>query len=129
MSARPATRIFFDGGCRPNPGAMETAVVIGGKAYHRSDLGQGSSEEAEWLALLHAIEQAEALALREIILLGDASNVIAQANGAARCRKFPDHLARFRAGIAGFAHWRLRHIRRTQNLAGIALAGTRQRLG
>ena len=58
-------KIYFDGGCRPNPGKMETAVVTGGAA---------------------------------------------------------EHLAHFRALAEGGPAPAVRHIKRTQNLAGIALA-------
>ena len=118
---RSATKVYFDGGCRPNPGEMEAAVVVDGKLHHRTGLGRGSSEEAEWLALLVALDVARRLGLRDIILLGDAAGIIAQANGTLKCRSFPQHLAGFREAAAGFATLRLRHVRRTQNLAGIAL--------
>jgi ribonuclease HI len=122
---RSAKKIYFDGGCRPNPGEMEAAIVVDGKLHHRTGLGRGSSEEAEWLALLGAVDVARALGLRDIILLGDAAGVISQASGALKCRSFPQHLARFKAAAIGFASVRLRHIRRTQNLAGIALERTK----
>lgn len=52
---RSATiKIFFDGGCRPNPGRIETAVVARGITYYRRDCGVGSNNDAEWLALIHA---------------------------------------------------------------------------
>ena len=79
-------KIFFDGGCRPNPGEMQVAVVARGVVHHVASLGHGSSEQAEWLALLHGLRVAEATGERDILLLGDAAGVIAQANGAAKCR-------------------------------------------
>lgn len=121
-----AKKLYFDGGCRPNPGEMEAAVVVNGKLHHRAGLGRGSSEEAEWLALLRALELAGELGLRDIILLGDAAGVIAQANGASKCRNFPHHQARFSEAAAGFASVRLRHVSRMQNLAGIALERKKQ---
>ena len=48
-------KIYFDGGCRPNPGRMETAVVTGGAAVVVRDAGIGSSMDAEWLALIAAL--------------------------------------------------------------------------
>ena len=115
-------KIFFDGGCRPNPGAMEIAVVAGGTAHVLRDIGHGTSMDAEWLALIHALTVAQSLGRRDVILLGDAAAVIAQANGTVKCRAASvPHLARFR-DLAGAAPPRIRHIKRTQNLAGIALA-------
>ena len=120
------TKVYFDGGCRPNPGAMETMVVVKGECHHRSDLGSGTSEEAEWLALLDAVALARSLRLRDILLLGDAVGVVAQAQGEAKSRNFPQHRAAFAAAVAGVAGWRLRHVPRSQNLAGIALSRLRR---
>ncbi len=120
-------KLFFDGGCRPNPGEMETAVVARGKVYLQQGLGPGSGEEAEWLALLHALRVAKALGAGSVELVGDSAAVIAQANGAARCRKpeLQAHLLAFREEARQLASLRVRHIKRTQNLAGIALAKSR----
>lgn len=121
-------KIFFDGGCRPNPGAIEVAVVARGELHLRTALGSGSSERAEWLALLAAIDVARQIEARDIILLGDCAGVIAQANGDARGRS-PDAIecARVVANQCRlFDRLRVRHIKRTQNLAGIALDRLRQ---
>lgn len=117
-------KIFFDGGCRPNPGEMATAVVAGGRTYVRRSIGRGSSAEAEWAALLHAMEVARELGAREIVLAGDSLNVVSQANGRRKCRdaRLAPYLAAFQEEAADFARVRVRHVARTQNLAGIALA-------
>lgn len=116
-------KIFFDGGCRPNPGEMQVAVVARGVVHHVASLGHGSSEQAEWLALLHGLSVADAAGERDILLLGDAAGVIAQANGAAKSRNaaLRIFLEKFRQQSATFEHVRVRYIRRNQNLAGIAL--------
>jgi ribonuclease HI len=116
-------KVFFDGGCRPNPGTMEIAVVARGVATILSDLGQGSSMEAEWLALIHAATIARTFGPAPVVLLGDALDVVAKANGTLRCDPAgAPHLARFREIAAGGPPLRVRHVRRAQNLAGIALA-------
>ncbi len=79
-------KIYFDGGCRPNPGKMETAVVTGGAATVVRDAGIGSSMDAEWLALIAALRLAQNLGLKNFVLLGDAAAVVAQANGAVPAR-------------------------------------------
>lgn len=118
-------KIYFDGGCRPNPGKMETAVVTGGAATVVRDAGIGSSMDAEWLALIAALRLAQELGLTDFILLGDAAAVVEQANGAVRARgEGARHLANFHALVGEGPMPRIRHIKRTQNLAGIALAGT-----
>lgn len=114
-------KIYFDGGCRPNPGQMQVAVVARGVVHHVVNLGHGTSEQSEWLALLHALRLAATTGERDIVLLGDAAGVIAQANGMAKCRN-PENLEQFQRQAATFDRVRLRHIRRNQNLAGIALA-------
>jgi ribonuclease HI len=117
------SKIYFDGGCRPNPGTMEIAVVVAGQAQVRRDCGQGSSMDAEWLALIEALALARALDLSDFILLGDAIAVIAQASGKARCPgRMQRHLMAFRALAGCGPPPRIRYVKRTQNLAGIALA-------
>ena len=116
-------RIFFDGGCRPNPGMMEIAVVARGRSYVTHDLGHGTSADAEWLALIHALTIAQSLATPDFVLLGDAADVVAKANGAVKCRGAAlAHLERFRALASVGPPPRVRYIKRSQNLAGIALA-------
>jgi len=116
-------KVYFDGGCRPNPGAMATAVVLRGVAHIRRDQGDGDSEEAEWLALLHALDIAAARGERDIILIGDSLPVIRQASGTLSCA--PSRSARFDAAARSFDRVRLRHVKRQQNLAGIALEKSR----
>jgi len=118
------TPIWFDGGCRPNPGPIESATVIRGVAVIRHDQRAGDNEDAEWTALLHALERAKTEGLSDILLIGDSLSVIRQARGEKRGR--PLWIDRFRSAAQGFTRLRLRHVRRTQNLAGIALEQTRR---
>lgn len=123
MPAGQRRKIFFDGGCQPNPGAMSVAVVACGEAYFYGDLGHGSSTDAEWTALLLGLQLAQRLGLRDFDLVGDSREVIAQASGQTRCAPAAiHHLARY-AQIAAFGGpRRLVWTPRAQNLAGIALA-------
>lgn len=120
-------KIFFDGGWRPATG-METAVVVHGREYVRRDLGPGTGMDAEWLALIQAVEIANDLGLADPVFLGDSLAVIGQASATAK------------SGQAGAAHvqvlaalqppsgkFRIRHVKRSQNLAGIALARLHER--
>ena len=133
MSKPPASqrprrlKIFFDGGCRPNPGRIEAAVVARGVTHFFDDLGFGTSHDAEWLALRMALRVARSLGAPEFELVGDCANVIAQANGVARCRTeaAAAHYAAFHAAAAAVPPRRIRWIARTQNLAGIALVRRR----
>lgn len=116
--------IFFDGGCRPNPGAMELAVVLRGQAHLRFDLGRGDSGEAEWLALRYAVELAVADGAPDVLFVGDSAMVIGQARGARRCRdpRLRSHLDAFRAAVAALPRHGFRQVPRSRNLAGTALA-------
>ncbi|SEL76214.1 ribonuclease HI [Sphingomonas palmae] len=121
MGAR--VKVFFDGGLRPLPGGMETAVVIAGQPFVARGLGAGTSMEAEWLALIDAARRVVAQGLGPVVLLGDAAAVVAQANGRAKVpAAHEEHLATFLALKAAGMPMRVRHIGRSQNLAGIALA-------
>lgn len=116
-------KLFFDGGCRPNPGEMEIAVVVGGRAHIVRDLGYGTRLDAEWLALLHALSVVQSLGVQDVVFLGDAADVVRQANGAATARgAAADHLRAFHALAAPSRPLRVRYVKRSQNLAGIALA-------
>jgi ribonuclease HI len=103
------------------------AAVVRGRAELRFDLGEGSSGEAEWRALLHALEAALAAGERDVLLLGDSASAIDRATGRARRRLAPADEARFLALSASFDRLRFRRIKRHQNLAGIALDQLRRR--
>ncbi len=123
-------KVYFDGGCRPNPGAIETAVIAGGKLFHRTDHGHGDNNDAEWLALIDALRVAKELGLEDVTLLGDSALVVDQANGATRriAPRFGAHLVSFHALADGFKTVCVRRIGRKQNLAGIALERVSSRL-
>jgi ribonuclease HI len=120
-------KIYFDGGCKPNPGQMETAVVARGIIYHQPDCGHGTNNDAEWLALIHAVEVALTIGARDVVMLGDSALVVGQAGGVAKCRspELRQHLERFQTFAGNFEHIIIRQIGRHQNLAGIALAKKR----
>ena len=121
---RERVTVFFDGGCRPNPGPMGTAVVIGGRSHFGTDLGDGDNNAAEWSALLHAAELAVAAGADDVLFVGDSALVVEQASGRQRCRSphLRPYLAAFRTLVTPIARVRLRHVPRFKNLAGIALA-------
>jgi ribonuclease HI len=116
-------KVYFDGGCRPNPGRIEVAAVLRGVAHVRDDLGEGTNSDAEWLALIHALECAQASGAIAFDLIGDSRSVVEQASGRAKARTEADkvHLARFLAVASAQQPVRVRWIKREQNLAGIAL--------
>jgi ribonuclease HI len=102
---------------------METAVVMRGTAHIARDLGHGTNNDAEWLALIAAVRIALNLGVVDPVLLGDSTVVVNQANGVWKCRgpELQAHLATFRALADALPRLRIRYIKRSQNLAGIAL--------
>lgn len=121
-------KVFFDGGCRPNPGRIEIAVVARGVAHVFTDCGTGTNSDAEWLALIRALEFCRDRGLEGVELIGDALEIVRQANAAMRVDHGAEpHEARFLALAAEVRPARLRWIRREQNLAGIALASRHPR--
>jgi len=123
---RHVLKLFFDGGCRPNPGEMEAAVVARGVTYLAPGLGYGTNNDAEWLALIHALGVAKTLDETDLEMFGDSALVVNQANGVWKCRgpALQAHLAQFSALTGQFSRIRIKHVKRSHNLAGIALART-----
>jgi ribonuclease HI len=117
-------KIYFDGGCRPNPGAIEIAVVARGHAYVSRDHGYGTSNDAEWLALIEAVRIALSLGESGFVLIGDSATVVNQANGLWKCRRADrqNHLQTFHDLTRSMGKVQIRQVKRSQNLAGIALA-------
>ena len=114
-------KIYFDGGCRPTPGVIELAVVIRGVEHVRRDQGFGTSTDAEWLALIEACKISLSVKDQLFVILGDCVPVIDQANGAAKARgSSAEHLGTFRR-LVGENQPQIRYVKRSQNLAGIAL--------
>jgi ribonuclease HI len=123
-------KVFFDGGCRPNPGRIEVAVVLRGVSHRFDDLGYGGSEDAEWLALIQAVKVARSFRLAEVELFGDAKDIVRRARAALKDGTAQrGHAAAFRAAVLEAAPMQLsvRWIKRQQNLAGIALAARHPR--
>lgn len=125
MSHQRRLKVYFDGGCRPNPGLLQAAVVARGATYFFDDLGYGTSSDAEWIALRLALQLAQSLGEPDFDLVGDSLEVILQASASSRCNSIAaaDHLAKYEEYAASGRPRRLIWTPRRQNLAGIALAG------
>lgn len=123
MSSVPL-KLFFDGGCRPNPGRIEIGVVVRGVTHILDDCGHGTNSDAEWLAAIHALRIARELGAVSVDLRGDSALVVGQARGTARCRsaELRVHRDAFQTLAATFETVKIRHVGRSHNLAGIALA-------
>ncbi|MES2338007.1 MAG: reverse transcriptase-like protein [Pseudomonadota bacterium] len=120
---RARVKVYFDGGLRPVPDGVETAVVIRGVSHLRRNLGTGTSVDAEWLALIDACRLIAAAGLSDVLLLGDCVTVVEQAGGRIRIDpRYAHHYATVRSLLPEGRVPPIRYIRRAQNLAGIALA-------
>ena len=107
---------------------MEVAVVAAGRTHLLRDLGHGTNTDAEWLALIEALRIAQSLGADDFVLLGDAVHVIGPATGAVPCRgSARAHQEAFRALLGDANPPPIRYVKRSQNLAGIALAGLHPR--
>jgi ribonuclease HI len=117
-------KIYFDGGCQPNPGIMQTAVVARGQSWIAQNVGQGSNNDAEWIALIAAVRVAQTFSETNMLFLGDSALVISQANRLAKCRnaRFQEYFDEFQRLTEAMPGKKVRRINRSQNLAGIALA-------
>ncbi|MBU6266727.1 MAG: reverse transcriptase-like protein [Sphingomonadales bacterium] len=120
-------KVYFDGGCRPNPGPMEAAVVVRGAAHFFDAPETGSSTAAEWRALACAIGLVRELGLRNVELIGDSREVTREAAAAlAGGEPASAHSRALLALVGDDRPARVRWIRRGQNLAGIALEARRK---
>lgn len=115
-------KLFFDGGCKPNPGKMECAVVSeDGSIKTHQPLHHGTNNEAEWIGFLLAVEIARPFKDEPVEILGDSKLVISQAQGLWKVNV--PALATFRDEFLimqkDFKSLKLTHVRRHLNLAGI----------
>jgi ribonuclease HI len=70
------------------------------------------------------LDVARDLGATDLVLVGDSTLVVRQASRDWPCRSpnLQRHFEKFCANAAAFVRLRIRHVRRGQNLAGIALA-------
>ena len=119
-----ARKIYFDGGCKPNPGMMEVCIVVVDGPnppvpHVVANLGRGTNNIAEWSALLWAMSYAVENGWREIEVIGDSKLVVSQAAGRWQIKnsEFHSFKSNFDA-LQSKADVRLRHVLRNKNLAG-----------
>lgn len=121
-------KIYFDGGCKPNPGQMEIGVVFvhedgSEKAYYEK-LGDGTNNQAEWLALIYGLFRASELGFTEVEMIGDSKNVCMQASGTWKMKpssKLYSFWQEFKQIEGDFSSLKVSHVLRHMNLAGIML--------
>lgn len=116
----PAVKVFFDGGCKPNPGLMEHGVVIPDHdVEHHERTVDGTNNVAEWLALLMAVELAAKLELVDVEFVGDSLMVINQASGKWRSKdKWAPYKKELDQMLLPFRSVKFSQVPRNDNLAG-----------
>lgn len=115
-------KIYFDGGCVPNPGLMKSCFVVDDGRKHifdKQDLGYGTNNIAEWLAMVDVMRYCVDNRIINPEILGDSSLVVNQANGLWKVKK--DNLKPYKAeydSLVSTVKPLVRYIPRARNLAG-----------
>lgn len=113
--------LYFDGGCKPNPGEMVIAVVDENTEVIRYDhIGEGTNNVAEWSAFILAVEFAVRFA-GEHTIIGDSKLVISQATGQWKIKdaRMKEMYDMYKCVVEGHEHrLTLKHQLRDHNLAG-----------
>lgn len=73
------TKIFTDGGARGNPGPSAIGVIINNAKYSKY-IGTATNNQAEYQAVIFALEQAKKLKLQELEINLDSELVCRQLN-------------------------------------------------
>jgi ribonuclease HI len=75
-----AWRAWFDGSAHPNPGRIGIGALLTGPAGEDVEIsrraGHGTSGDAEYLALIAALEMAVELGVGELLVYGDSQVVV-----------------------------------------------------
>jgi len=83
---------YFDGSAKPNPGIMSIGGFIQGpdkrRIYKYSiNKGEGTNNVAEYLSLIHVLEEAKKRGIQRLLVRGDSQLIINQANGIWKARE------------------------------------------
>ena len=122
--------VHCDGGARPNPGPAGTGAVVtddstGAVLAEISEpIGVATSNEAEYRALILALQKALAIGATRVAVRVDSELVVKQVSGDYRVKKAhlkPLH-AEAMALLARFHGWTIEHVPRKQNTRADALA-------
>lgn len=120
-SSPAAWRAWFDGSAHPNPGRIGIGVLLSGPAGERVEIsrraGHGSSGDAEYLALIAALEKAVELGVGELLVYGDSQVVVQDVlvSQAAGAKALETHRARVAQLMAALAQVHVRWVPRHRN--------------
>ncbi|WP_121740780.1 ribonuclease HI [Natronorubrum halophilum] len=120
--------VYFDGACRGNPGPAATGWVIvtgdGIVAEGGERIGTMTNNQAEYEALLTALEAARDYGYDEIHVRGDSELIVKQVRGEYDTNnpELREKRVTVREILAGFDDWTLEHIPREVNNRADGLA-------
>ena len=121
-----AWQIWFDGSAIPNPGRLGLGALLqapDGHCYQYSLAGgEGDNNDAEYLALILALEQALPMHSEALVVYGDSRIVIDDVLGLLPVVSLERHRLHARRLLARFTDVRLVWIPRARNTAADALA-------
>ena len=120
--------VYFDGACRGNPGpsAVGYAVVTGDgiAAEGGETIGRATNNQAEYRALVTALEVAADVGFDEVHVRGDSELIVKQIKGAwdTNDPELRELRVRARELLARFDEWTLEHVPREINARADELA-------
>ena len=123
-----AWRGWFDGSATPNPGRIGIGALLLGPEGERIEIsrraGEGTSGDAEYLALVALLEAALEAGARELAVYGDSQVVVQDVlmSGVPGARGLEQHRARAVALMARLDRVALRWLPRHRNGAADALS-------
>jgi ribonuclease HI len=113
--------VYFDGACRGNPGASAVGYAIvtgdGIAAEGGETIGRATNNQAEYRALVRALETAADFGFDEIHVRGDSELIVKQVKGAWNTNDPDLRELRVRARelLDRFDEWTLEHVPREIN--------------
>jgi len=129
MSKKKAV-IHTDGVAEPNPGAAAIGAVIKDEpgrvlAYISQPIGRATNNQAEYRAIIAALEKAISLGIREADVRSDSELVVRQITGRYRVKNTSlkalyQRVQQLQSQFTGFT---IRHVPREQNREADRLAG------
>lgn len=120
--------VYFDGASRGNPGPAAIGWVIvadgGIVAEDGRTIGRATNNQAEYAALIAALEAAAAAGVDDVTVQGDSELIVKQVRGEyeARNPELRERRVTVRELLEQFENWELRHVPRAVNDRADALA-------
>ncbi|MFB6072676.1 MAG: ribonuclease HI [Halobacterium sp.] len=113
--------VYFDGACRGNPGPSAIGWVLvsgdGIVAENGETIGRATNNQAEYEALIAALEAADRFGFDEVEVRGDSQLIVKQVTGAwdTNDPDLREKRVRVRGLLERFEDWSLTHVPREVN--------------